>query len=139
MPCQRPCAFRFQSTPSPRRETELGVHLIFIFIDFNPLPPQGGRPAIITVTCAFLHFNPLPPQGGRLRMPCQRPCAIRFQSTPSPRRETWSSAFRRRVTTYFNPLPPQGGRLMVNGRVRRHRAFQSTPSPRRETTCIVES
>ena len=57
----------FQSTPSVRRETYLLLYRNTFHVDFNPLPPCGGRllPALIS---QYL--------------------SCRFQSTPSVRRET---------------------------------------------------
>ena len=57
-----------------------------------------------------------------------------FQSTPSPRRETYPLCGQHGRSCYFNPLPPQGGRLFVAGKCLALAPFQSTPSPRRETT-----
>ena len=83
----------------------------------------------------FLHipyFNPLPPQGGRLVRSNVHNINVIFQSTPSPRRETFVRCQRCALSVisihslpkegdfqirllhtknfYFNPLPPQGGR-----------------------------
>ena len=58
-------------------------------IDFNPLPPHGGRHQCPKPpTLSESHFNPLPPHGGR-----------QIQRTRLP------------FPYYFNPLPPHGGRL----------------------------
>ena len=78
----------FQSTPSPRRETGSPSCPRNIYINFNPLPPQGGRP---NDTCYPAHIR-------------------RFQSTPSPRRETGGTYYVIFRIQNFNPLPPQGGR-----------------------------
>ena len=56
----------FQSTPSTRRETTLLGTILTVWSDFNPLPPHGGRPALVVVF----------------------PIVCAFQSTPSTRRET---------------------------------------------------
>ena len=102
--------------------------------NFNPLPPQGGRHAdqdacydrlAISIHSLpkegdkrhegradiHVYFNPLPPQGGRLGYSDFGEYAEKFQSTPSPRRETTS--------------PPGCTDTDL---------FQSTPSPRRETS-----
>ena len=146
----------FQSTPSPRRETSARSSPLRSPVNFNPLPPQGGR--------LYVMYQ-------------MQPLDI-FQSTPSPRRETvhfvsnndvavisihslpkegddrrpWLSA----RCAYFNPLPPQGGRLPPTrlmryccsisihslpkegdhssySQMKTAAEFQSTPSPRRET------
>ena len=127
---------RFQSTPSPRRETRKPCSR----------PPQSE------------HFNPLPPQGGRQKNTRGFAIGFLFQSTPSPRRETFRDNHAAPADRcYFNPLPPQGGRRSaVRVRIRGQTIsihslpkegdaidrcaastislFQSTPSPRRETT-----
>ena len=106
-----------------------------LVIDFNPLPPQGGRPDTQFCNERYgINFNPLPPQGGRLTRLCtllstssisihslrkegdSRDIAIYpafpvFQSTPSARRET-------------------GG---LDTSDDSQAEFQSTPSARRET------
>ena len=57
---------RFQSTPSAWRETGKGQVYFVNKINFNPLPPHGGR-LIAVVTLKHM---------------------IKFQSTPSAWRET---------------------------------------------------
>ena len=57
-------------------------------INFNPLPPHGGRRTPAQADTTKIHFNPLPPHGGRL-------LRALFQRPPDN----------------FNPLPPHGGRL----------------------------
>ena len=103
----------FQSTPSAWRET-CAMDMIFrCHINFNPLPPHGGRRELLqNYNDVQSHFNPLPPHGGRL-------CA--------------SSAFER--SKNFNPLPPHGGRPCLLPPQIRCRTFQSTPSAWRETVC----
>ncbi len=79
---------KFQSTPSAWRETSatslitspyfISIHSLRVegdepcsqsaahFIDFNPLPPRGGRPMTRALICGSIkYFNPLPPRGGR--------------------------------------------------------------------------
>ena len=77
----------FQSTPSVGRETLVALDLLRIIrisihslrgegdvfnrytrpiiINFNPLPPWGGRPEIDKYDSWYENFNPLPPWGGR--------------------------------------------------------------------------
>ena len=78
----------FQSTPSAWRETssdwisrrrpDISIHSlrvegdysfpirnIIIGINFNPLPPHGGRRFLHLPSSSPPHFNPLPPHGGR--------------------------------------------------------------------------
>ena len=64
---------------------------------------------------------------------------VGFQSTPSPRRETYLSAVISKIPQDFNPLPPQGGRLFGLGICVKTFKFQSTPSPRRETAIRLSS
>ena len=126
---------RFQSTPSPRRETVGWRKRRFAAMYFNPLPPQGGRLWQGTSNnCLSRYFNPLPPQGGRPEASDVRTVVEKFQSTPSPRRETQDEMAQlknKKISIHslpkegdiimllprlsclnFNPLPPQGGRPM---------------------------
>ena len=79
--------FLFQSTPSVWRETPDFSDLVFYSvisihslrvegdrevlnvslanINFNPLPPCGGRPVMFRFCPQYSDFNPLPPCGGR--------------------------------------------------------------------------
>ena len=83
-------------------------------LDFNPLPPHGGRPFCSAAYAA------------------DRP----FQSTPSAWRETRSVFFASRNALHFNPLPPHGGRPTdAEPDVERDK-FQSTPSAWRETISL---
>ena len=61
------CNCIFQSTPSAWRETQERCQIVFPAMDFNPLPPHGGR-----LVDALLDDVP----------------TRRFQSTPSAWRET---------------------------------------------------
>ncbi len=66
--CRRYRYFRSISIHSlPKEGDVMGILFERDFLDFNPLPPQGGRPLDINKNVAFLLF----------------------QSTPSPRRETF--------------------------------------------------
>ena len=78
----------FQSTPSAWRETCPQWIRSAADVDFNPLPPHGGRPCNISSA--------------------RHPTA--FQSTPSAWRETSLGGCARSIRKYFNPLPPHGGR-----------------------------
>ncbi len=128
-------------------------------MNFNPLPPHGGRHIIQTIFFRIGHFNPLPPHGGR-RLSALRAMPMRlFQSTPSAWRET-SLQLRRcdsqsisihslRMegdpsnycnlirSTHFNPLPPHGGRQVSSLGGATVKVFQSTPSAWRETNKII--
>ena len=68
-------------------DTDL-LAMLKVDLDFNPLPPCGGRLCSSRSSrCKSSNFNPLPPCGGR--------------------RDQSARANRRR---HFNPLPPCGGR-----------------------------
>ena len=74
-------------------------------MDFNPLPPRGGRRRRRPRRAHYAgHFNPLPPRGGRLPPFARRYIGVLFQPTPSSRRETsmlWPCA----CTLVFQPTP----------------------------------
>ena len=101
----------FQSTPSVWRETNscmiwrgnvlISIHSLRVegdwhviiswqgvILDFNPLPPCGGRQARTSASASKRDFNPLPPCGGRLQISGFSPSGSEFQSTPSVWRET---------------------------------------------------
>ena len=95
----------FQSTPSTRRETIVMYIKLLPEIDFNPLPPHGGR--------QFKAF-------------CWWIVPV-FQSTPSTRRETHDPDYNSVSYEYFNPLPPHGGRLNFSMRKKPFRDFNPLP------------
>ena len=95
----------FQSTPSTRRETIVMYIKLLPEIDFNPLPPHGGR--------QFKAF-------------CWWIVPV-FQSTPSTRRETHDPDSNSVSYEYFNPLPPHGGRLNFSMRKKPFRDFNPLP------------
>ena len=78
----------FQSTPSAWRETSFPLSSLSMCINFNPLPPHGGRHFVLhSVACAFrISIHSLRMEGD-------------FE--PIQASASWS---------YFNPLPPHGGR-----------------------------
>ncbi len=83
------CNCIFQSTPSAWRETQERCQIVFPAMDFNPLPPHGGRPFPSMVVIYNGYFNPLPPHGGRHDNKTNiSPLYNLFQSTPSAWRET---------------------------------------------------
>ena len=129
-------------------------------MDFNPLPPHGGRrltsveiPEGTKISIHSLrmegdfllhrrssktfHFNPLPPHGGRLTSPFCISTFSPFQSTPSAWRETSYKMFVSTPFRNFNPLPPHGGRHDQNAYHVGDHVFQSTPSAWRETDCKI--
>ena len=145
----------FQSTPSPRRETSAINPAEVTVINFNPLPPQGGRRSSAFRRRATTYFNPLPPQGGRPvafgapdlceaisihSLPKEgdvrsggRPKTVTISIHSLPKEGDHFGISRLFGIRNFNPLPPQGGRLSVPSAIVTVSPFQSTPSPRRET------
>ena len=136
--CQCRRIFKFQSSPSGRRETRTGIENLLQLSGFNPLPPGGGRRGHLwngrdAGTVSILSLRA---EGDVLRTSLPN-CACKFQSSPSGRRETLarlsglcaltfqSSPSGRRETTL--PLP-----CISTCR------FQSSPSGRRETVAMVE-
>ena len=129
----------FQSTPSAWRETDSSQTPESVIPNFNPLPPQGGRP--ISARSSI------------------EPC--RFQSTPSAWRETCccvSQLAHRQISIhslrmegdllsriYFDALAISIHSLRMEGDVSQLRKwkilllFQSTPSAWRETTMPAHS
>ena len=126
-------------------------------VNFNPLPPHGGRHLNLVGTLDHPDFNPLPPHGGRLlslQCLCSGVIDISIHSLHTEG-DAVSSA-ERATLQHFNPLPPHGGRLdnistdSLTADISIHSlhtegdskwtanrwsciAFQSTPSTRRET------
>ena len=123
----------FQSTPSPRRETQrIRLRRRTHSISIHSLPKEGDLKGIGAAAVAA-DFNPLPPQGGRQGLCDTAAPNSKFQSTPSPRRETSAvCSFEADGTISIHSLPKEGDRLPLTAIVARQ-AFQSTPSPRRET------
>ena len=104
----------FQSTPSAWRETWLQPCAgNDNRISIHSLRMEGDAYRRIQ-HCQQMNFNPLPPHGGRhVKMDFTRSC-ITFQSTPSAWRETPNVFVRVQIPLHFNPLPPHGGRLLPN-------------------------
>ena len=101
-------------------------------MNFNPLPPCGGRRIPGTVHQIYDHFNPLPPCGGRL---CGNACQIDimpFQSTPSVWRETVKCDKTEREQIFQSTPSVWRETLLPSQQVLPH-SFQSTPSVWRET------
>ena len=123
---------RFQSTPSAWRETRIKTYPVTEGeISIHSLRMEGDT-VQNNYYAGDMNFNPLPPHGGRL-MNCPK-CGSEnvFQSTPSAWRETQSlyilytglcisihslrmegdrrCIFCLRQGCYFTPRPPLGGR-----------------------------
>ena len=122
---------KFQSTPSAWRETRADYVSQQRWLDFNPLPPHGGRLYILDecklterisihslrmegdakiLFISIRHFNPLPPHGGR--------------------QHSFQIVFRNRI---FQSTPSAWRETLIIQKVSEIWIFQSTPSTRRET------
>ena len=129
---QSPHKSRFQSTPSVWRETPVFVHKNCNPVNFNPLPPCGGRlekagqekagqefqstPSVWRETqcaAAALHTGTISIHSLRVEGDGNPQFAGEdpgFQSTPSVWRETADGRGGGSGEYHFNPLPPCGGR-----------------------------
>ena len=156
LPVAIPILILFQSTPSAWRETAAIMQHVDRCLNFNPLPPHGGRHQRLNDLRQCInyfnplpphggrphyrqprrrsdYFNPLPPHGGRPVSPISTIFDFLFQSTPSAWRETSGAVPADDLRQHFNPLPPHGGRLYNFDNVFCVELFQSTPSAWRET------
>ena len=124
-------------------------------INFNPLPPHGGRLQVLNFFQGAKRFQSTPSAWRETEQRGKKLCRVLFQSTPSAWRETHYRRRRCRCASnfnplpphggrpsvrkiifrrcHFNPLPPHGGRLCLQATPRPCQAFQSTPSAWRET------
>ena len=123
-------------------------------LNFNPLPPCGGRQTIIWSLRCGRNFNPLPPCGGRPKQLHAKSPLLKFQSTPSVWRETMSSQTMyssgsisiHSLRVEGDTVPLQQHKLFcisihslrvegdpIKTSKRRMMLFQSTPSVWRET------
>ena len=102
----------------------ISIHSLHTEGDDVPIPRAYGK----------IDFNPLPPHGGRQTARHGPMRNTTFQSTPSTRRETVATCKAFDLHDHFNPLPPHGGRLTGKRPVSQTASFQSTPSTRRETS-----
>ena len=103
-------------------------------MNFNPLPPYGGR--LVAVNDDFsaqLNFNPLPPYGGRLLNPACHTAQGRISIHSLRMEGDQARPARSCQALHFNPLPPYGGRPDFLRHSDRLFRFQSTPSVWRET------
>ena len=142
-----------------------GDNYVFRFengkINFNPLPPHGGRPYFRKRPLRNQQFQSTPSAWREtqnhlrheytscisihsLRMEGDSKENIvsspfrKFQSTPSAWRETLLLPFFLFSRSHFNPLPPHGGRPVLTSILRSNPAFQSTPSAWRETSFSIK-
>ena len=126
-------------------------------MNFNPLPPHGGRRRSVACLRPECHFNPLPPHGGRpvSDLGGVKTHAISIHSLRMEGDLSFGVGFDFRGN--FNPHPPHGGRLVffwvmvaeipisihslrmegdptASTMDANPKPFQSTPSAWRETT-----
>ena len=101
----------FQSTPSAWRETALTLHVQRgVAISIHSLRMEGDD-SFPTACIRRLDFNPLPPHGGRPSLQ-SAPDSTRNISIHSLRMEgDGCTISENQIRAYFNPLPPHGGRL----------------------------
>ena len=123
----------FQSTPSAWRETDRMLGFAEPTLDFNPLPPHGGRLFHCHRYYHPQYFNPLPPHGGRPPLSSELFEQSKFQSTPSAWRETTTPIYTYHVQTIsIHSLRMEGDTFSIILLFPAF-VFQSTPSAWRET------
>ena len=125
---------RFQSTPSAWRETGDGGTTVTLDINFNPLPPHGGRP--IGCFCRsklhlFISIHSLRMEGDQNSTRFSGGERT-FQSTPSAWRETQFHGFPARAVA-FQSTPSAWRETLIVFFMIFTSKFQSTPSAWRET------
>ena len=79
-------------------------------MDFNPLPPHGGRLPFSNRRFTDSTFQSTPSAWRETHWHNGQSITRQFQSTPSAWRETVSLMDSARPSRDFNPLPPHGGR-----------------------------
>ena len=87
---------------------------------------------------SLINFNPLPPHGGRPNRRSHQLRETAFQSTPSAWRET-STFVRSNPSISFQSTPSAWRETTVGQRVIMEDVFQSTPSAWRETMIYAGS
>ena len=138
------------------RETSRATGITEQTINFNPLPPCGGRPPRCntthrgkvfqstpsvwreTIRSAWASqrrrdFNPLPPCGGRREEIIDMFDNKNFNPLPPCGGRRFYGLQHSLTPLHFNPLPPCGGRQGLSAVEKRFYEFQSTPSVWRET------
>ena len=106
----------FQSTPSARRATLLGLRWQDVdFISIHALREEGDVFMLLSPLRYGISIHALREEGDRRRY------HARIEQAD------------------FNPRPPRGGRLHGAGSLRPRKTFQSTPSARRATRSICSS
>ncbi len=107
--CQSPGLF--QSTPSPRRETPPVIDILTALpvISIHSLPKEGDD-SLLDVIDTAVNFNPLPPQGGRRVNLLDDINNDEISIHSLPKEGDNKLSLSHSGLSYFNPLPPQGGR-----------------------------
>ena len=102
---------KFQSTPSPKRETVIvNTFIRIINISIHSLPKEGDHPQDSTKSLVHTFQSTPSPKRETLCLIATAWDVAVFQSTPSPKRETVRNIAKKKIITDFNPLPPQRGR-----------------------------
>ena len=102
-------------------------------ISIHSLRAEGDGKAIIEFIM-IINFNPLPPCGGRLDVPAvPYEIFVEFQSTPSVRRETYDRCMNV-MSIEFQSTPSVRRETKLCSSNSKCSGFQSTPSVRRETS-----
>ena len=129
-------SLQFQSTPSAWRETGGVIVYWYDTLNFNPLPPHGGRPCCIrSFTCScVISIHSLRMEGDPFFI-IFLPYPLKFQSTPSAWRETFCHFYHSFLIFYISihSLRMEGDFPSCYHQ-RWHKVFQSTPSAWRETS-----
>ena len=100
----------FQSTLSVGRATDFRCLVLTIGqISIHALREEGDQ-HLQPLVQLFLNFNPRPPRGERPAVFYSMDYNYAFQSTPSARRATGDAPGNAAASTNFNPRPPCGGR-----------------------------
>ncbi len=107
--------------------------IIWLFPNFNPRPPRGGRLQHLCSCHRFQRFQSTPPARGATGMGRLVTSSLIFQSTPPARGATALFCGLVSEKENFNPRPPRGGRRRGAITPTRQRVFQSTPPARGAT------
>ena len=103
------------------------------YMDFNPLPPHGGRPVlnVLATGLCIISIHSLRMEGDAAAsyLPPHEGISIHSLRMEGDR----LTVFLNGTDFDFNPLPPHGGRLFCRLRQFHEFRFQSTPSAWRET------
>ena len=125
----------FQSTPSAWRETFFQLFPVPEPLNFNPLPPHGGRRFTQQLLLTISHEFQSTPSAWRETNFVRANCCHNVISIHSLRME--GDVHRPGIFAAgrcnFNPLPPHGGRRNTISPIYGNYTFQSTPSAWRET------